>query len=134
MRRRFDGDIIFGSVASRQLHLSLYAPWQFKSYTDEKGFWFDWRRLANPVRWWRTIFRRENWEFWMRWWKHINHRCYCQNENDFAFDGHIVVAGWGLVWWYSRYTGEVPCTCDKIIAEMFPDEDEECETASESAQ
>lgn len=113
-------DFTFGQISGRQLTLRLFAPGQFKRWT-EAGCRFSPWRLLNPLAWVRAIFRgRYDW-----WWIHRpndNHRCYCQVGT--LLDFSLVVASWGVVVFYSNYTGDVPCVCDKVFAEIFGDEDE----------
>jgi hypothetical protein len=34
----------------------------------------------------------------------------------------LVLAGFGVVWFYSHYTGEIPCWCDKALADIEEEE------------
>ena len=47
-----------------------------------------------------------------------NGRCYCPGMG-WHHDLKIVLFGYGVIVWVSRYTGEVPCECDKMIAEIW---------------
>lgn len=107
----------WGSVDGRQLSFNLHVPWRMKSYDRE----WSWRKAANPLNWWRTVRDKYEWAFWWTFQRGSNHRCYCREG--VLFDGRMVVAGFGLNWWYQNYTGPVPCVCDEVIAELFPSED-----------
>tara|TARA_R100000093_G_scaffold64824_1_gene35780 strand:+ start:300 stop:638 length:339 start_codon:yes stop_codon:yes gene_type:complete len=83
----------FGRIDKRELCLRWIVPLRFCEWSSES---YDWRLS------WK---RRQG-----------NHRCYCQEG--MMFDGNILLAGWGLTWFYSNYTGEIPCWCDKAIEEL----------------
>lgn len=85
--------------------------------------------------WWGSSNKRQVmlrvWTFNPRWWSHwnrpwfvwhrnCNHRCYCPCGTVIDFGG--AAFGIGFIVFYSQYTGEIPCTCDKITEEMFPDQ------------
>jgi hypothetical protein len=88
----------FGRLSGRQLTLRWYAPYS----------------------WWGDAFSRWGYDF--QWVYHLNnnHRCYCAVGT--LFDGRLCIAGWGVSWFYSHFTGEVPCVCDRTMAELFPEE------------
>ena len=117
-------DYNFGRLSKRQLTLRVWPSSAFESFGND-GFHFDWRRLFNPANWWRAIRSRYNWRFW---WAHMpggNHRCYCVTDRGRMLDVSLVLAGWGFVAFYSHFGGEVPCQCDEVMAEMFPDDFDE---------
>lgn len=126
-------DINFGKLSGRQMTLRLFAPSYFERWDYDSSRYGSWNvrlspwKLLNPLAWWKSIFRgRYDW-----WWVHhpdCNHRCYCPVGA--MCDFSLVVAGWGVVVFYSYYGGEVPCHCDKVISELFPDEDDEAEFES----
>lgn len=113
-------DVIFGSVDSRELHLRYFAPLTFQVW-DQGGFRIAPLRLLNPLRWWRTATVRDNWRLELR--RHVdaNHRCYCQSGT--SIDGAVVICGFGLLFWYSNFTDDVPCPCD-IAMERLREESE----------
>lgn len=108
-------DINFGQLNDRQLTLRPIFPCEFCELAG-----FRWRlsarRLLSPRQWWRAVLNPWNWRLWVRRVRGATHRCYCRDG--WLFDGSIVVAGFGMVWFYSHYTGEVPCTCDKVMEEF----------------
>lgn len=122
---RFDNNLYFGSLSKRQLHLRWFVPYEFQDFTD-RGFALSWRKLVNPRNWLRAIFRRSHWEFWWRRHTESTHRCYC--STGWSFDGGIRIAGWSLQWFYSHFTGNVPCPCDVY----FDGEEEESEASHAS--
>ena len=108
-------DTNFGNLNSRQLTLRWLVPFSFQRWNG--GNWvFSPLRMLNPVRWWRAIRTRCNWSLWCGFYRDANHRCWCMTGS--MFDGRLCVAGWGVVWFYSHFTGEVPCPCDKAVEEM----------------
>jgi len=111
-----DGEIIFGSVYSRELCIRWHMPFQFVTWCDGT-FRFSWRRFFNPVVWWRNVFRKSSWDLWWRYYRDGSHRCYCPTGS--MFDGNVTVAGFGLGWFYSNFTGQNPCPCDMAMAETF---------------
>jgi hypothetical protein len=116
-------DTTFGRISGRQLTLRWIIPWRFEKWT-EIGREFDKWRLFNPLCWLMSLLRGD----YRVWWvvrSDCNHRCYC--PVGFLFDGSVVIAGWGVVWFYQNKTGEVPCVCVRVCEEMFCDE--ECESA-----
>lgn len=115
-------ELRFGSIDKRELCLRFFAPYCFQRFTPT-GFRFAPLRLLNPVNWWRAIGPRDNWE--LHWHRHNNatHRCWC--DEGWLFDGNIRVAGFGVVWFYHKYTGKIPCPCNEAMDEVFGDE--ECE-------
>ena len=105
----------FGSLNGRQLYLYFNVPWSMRAC--KKGqFHFSWRAALNPKNWWQAMKYRSNWALHCRRWKNTNHRCYCQCGS--MIDGRISICGFSMNWWYSRFTGTVPCPCDEMIEEM----------------
>lgn len=115
-------DFNFGHLAGRQLTIRLFAPGYFERWTEHSGIRFDPWRLINPLAWWKSIFRGR-YDFWYSHCPGHNHRCYCPVGT--MLDFSLVVAGWGFVVFYSYYGGEIPCYCDKVIAEIFGEEEDE---------
>ena len=97
------GDWNFGRLDGRQLTLRWNRP-IFLS--------LGWKSLGY---WWSVIRSRWNWELSCR--RHVGatHRCYCDTGS--MVDGRVCVAGFGVTWFYSHYTGPVPCWCDKACDE-----------------
>lgn len=114
-------DHTIGDLDNRQLLIRTYGPFQFQSFRGG-----DWRfrplLLLNPLRWIRAIMERNNWGFWVRKNPYMTHRCYCPTGS--SIDGRIVVCGFGLSFWYSRFTGGIPCACDKMIATLLEEVEE----------
>lgn len=113
-------DTNFGRLSGRQLTLRWIVPHPFRRWNDYTCEFDPWL-LFNPARWFRAIFKGD-YDFLWRYTPECNHRCYCPVGT--MFDGRIVEAGWGVFWFYSHYTGEVPCWCDKAIAKMNGEEAE----------
>ncbi len=114
-------DTNFGSLSGRQLTLRWIVPWSFQRWNGYQFAFTPWR-LLNPLCWVRAIVKGD-YDLWWRLHRDCNHRCYC--PVGVSFDGSIKAAGWGVIWFYSHYTGEVPCWCDKAIAAEFGGEEEE---------
>lgn len=112
----------FGSLNSRQLCLRWSAPIQFSRWTDD-GFRLSFARLFNPVRWWRAALDRWNWSFQISRHSEVTHRCYCPTGS--LIDATISVFGFRLNAFYSHYTGELPCCCDKAVQEMYAEDESE---------
>lgn len=110
-----DSDWNFGCDYSRQLTLRPVTPWAFVTW-DGKRFRFAPWRLLNPLRWFNAAKYRANWRFEWRYDPNANHRCWCPVGT--MIDGALVVCGFGFVWFYSHFTGETPCPCDKVLAEL----------------
>lgn len=87
-------ELKFGSLSNRELTVLLSTP--------------SWR-------WWRP-FSRSSWSFWWVLHRNASHRCYCPEGT--MFDGRLCVAGFNMTWYYSHYTGEMPCVCDRTIEEF----------------
>ena len=106
----------FGRIDKRELCLRWIVPLRFCEWSSESYDWrLSWRRMFKPSLWLRAVTSRYDWRLsWKR--RQGNHRCYCQEG--MMFDGNILLAGWGLTWFYSNYTGEIPCWCDKAIEEL----------------
>lgn len=115
-------EVYFGRLSGRQLHLMFWVPSSMEFYENGQ-FKFSWWRLLNPSCWWRAFKCRGNWE--LSWNRHenSNHRCYRPIGN--VCDGSIAVCGFRMNWWYSNYTGENPCWCDKVMKQL--DEEDQCE-------
>lgn len=86
--------LTFGRLSGRQFDFALYAP-----------------------KTWRAMFWRSSWAFSWTLHRDVNHRCYCQCGT--MFDGRLVLAGLGVTWWYSRFTGSTPCPCDEAFNAVF---------------
>ena len=108
-------EINFGSLSGRHLSLRLRASDAFNAFTPT-GFHLSPWRLLNPQRWYYAIFRRYNWKMWWRWYSDMNHRCYCPCGR--MFDGRICLAGFSVTWFYSHFTGELPCSCDELFERL----------------
>lgn len=115
-------EIRFGNLNARELDLRFYAPLVFTRWIEGEWTVSVWK-LLNPANWYRAIFSRWNYGFSWTHHRNNNHRCYCPVGR--LFDGRICIAGFGVSWFYSRYSGEIPCTCDKVFAEMFPETEEQ---------
>ena len=113
-------DYIIGDIDKRQLHLRFFAPFAFQEWRDGT-FRFKRTGLFNPRRWVKAIFDRYGWGFRCRRFTEGNHRCYCPVGG--IIDGNVSLAGFSVLWWYSRYGGPVPCVCDQMMAELFPEEE-----------
>jgi hypothetical protein len=115
-------DTTFGSLDNRELTLRWISPFAFDRWTGRQWS-FSWREL---LRWrsWRcylkALFNRESWRVGFKRFQRSTHRCWCPDGT--MIDGECVLFGFGFIWFYSHYTGEIPCTCDKAIAELFPEE------------
>lgn len=114
--------IYFGSLDSRSLHLRFWTPHTFDDWDYDRGFYLAPLKLLNPVRWWRTIFNRWSWRFKCRRYEGAIFRCYCMTGS--GVDGCLFLAGFGVQWFYSHYTGELPCWCDKALAELEEEAEE----------
>lgn len=108
-------EINLGRLDGRQLTMRFFVPFRMQAWTGDEWRLSAWR-LANPVNWFRSIFSKWNWRASCHWCDYATHRCYCNTGN--LCDGGVTLAGWGLVWFYSHYTGDVPCTCDRVIEEL----------------
>ena len=105
-----------GNLDNRQLHIRTYGPWELRSFHG--GHWrLKPALMLNPRRWFKVIMNRDNWYSSIRRYVGSTHRCYCPTGS--SIDGRIVVCGFGLSFWYSRFTGDVPCACDEITATLF---------------
>ena len=104
----------FGNMNRRELCLRLYSPMNMRAWRG-KEWVFSWKRALDPRRWWRVAWSRFNWQFH---WKRFdgNHRCYCPEGT--MFDGRVIICGFGAVWFYSHFVGEIPCPCDEVSAEL----------------
>lgn len=107
-------DIDFGSLDRRQLTLRPFSSLAF-SRLGPNGFVLSWRELLNPLNWFHAARVRDNWRLEARYHRQCTHRCYCPTGS--SFDGSIVACGFGVVWFYSHYTGQVPCVCDVAMEE-----------------
>ena len=106
----------FGSIDGAQLCLRLSASPAFDAPSPD-GWWrFSPRKLLDWRAWKSSTFRRCNWSFWWVFHRHANHRCWCPEGT--RFDGRLCMAGFGVNWFYSRYTGELPCVCDRSSEEF----------------
>ena len=116
-----DRDINFGSLDRRQLCLRPIVPVWFRKWNGHT-FVFHWPHMLSPVRWWRTLKDKYGWQFSCHRLVGGTHRCWCGDGS--MIDGRLVMFGFGVLWFYSHYTGEVPCHCDEAIAAL---DDEEAE-------
>lgn len=89
-------DFDFGSLDRRHLKVRVFSPWY----------------------WWRPNFHHTATDFWFnpKWGPS---RCYCVEGSGLTL--RISVFGYGFVLWYSNYTGELPCSCDVVMDEIFPE-------------
>lgn len=108
-------DLQFGSSDSRHLQLRLFAPLDFSRWHGH-GFRFSVWRLFNPRNWLRAACCRDNWRCGCRVWRDCNDRCYC--PVGVSINGAIVLCGFGLMWFYSFYDGEIPCRCDRVLEDI----------------
>lgn len=111
----------FGSIDGRSLHLRWDVPWQFRRY-DGGGHRFAPWRLLDPRRWWRSVFNRHCYLWSVYGHRNCNGRCWCPVGE--ICNANIHFAGWIIQWFYSHYTGEVPCCCDRAIEAMSDKQDE----------
>lgn len=105
-------EIIFGNLDGRELTLRITVPPQMERW-DGSALVLSWRKLLIPRNWWRSALCRGNWSLWWRRFPGMTHRCWCPTGS--MFDASLRAAGWGVVIFYSRYDGDVPCECDKVI-------------------
>ena len=114
-------EIHFGDIDRRHLTLRWFVPYSFREYRwiprgvgeDVKVYGNDHLsilKIFSPRNWIRAVFRRSNWACSIMFFNASTHRCWC--DEGCACDGRIVMAGFGLVWFYSHHTGVVPCPCD----------------------
>lgn len=108
-------DIHFGSIDSRELHLRFFAPQAFYAW-DGRDFRLSVWRLLNPRRWLKAAICRCSWRIWCKRWSGMNHRCYCQTG--VMCDGTVVLCGFGMLWFYSRFDGDIPCWCDRALENL----------------
>lgn len=107
-------EYFFGDIDHRQLHLRTMTPLAMQCWNGSSWV-FSWRRLFRLASWWSAIRSRSNWQVWCRYYGSMNHRCWCCEGT--SCDGVIMLAGFGVRWFYSNYTGEVPCVCDRALSE-----------------
>ena len=113
-------DFKFGSLNKRHLHLRTYTPIELCRWNVAKQTfrfsplrllsWRAWKSLiaAHRLRTMNEISVRRN--------LGLTCRCYCPDGS--SIDCRFVLLGFGLLVWYSRYNGEIPCSCDRVIAEL----------------
>ena len=116
MPRRLGGDYVWGNVDSRELTLRPITPLQMCEWHPIRGFRFTARSLLVPRNWWKTAKDRWSWCWELRFYRDSNHRCWCAVGRRVFW--RVVVCGFGFVIFYSRFTGSVPCPCDKAIEEV----------------
>jgi hypothetical protein len=109
-------DLNLGSINGRQLCLRFFAPLALAEWRSVGGFSFSWRRFLTPSRLLRTTFTRSNWRFWAHRCNWATHRCWCSTGS--LCDGNVTIAGFGVTWFYSHFTGETPCPCDVVSTEV----------------
>jgi len=111
-----DGELQIGNHDKQHFMLRWFLPYSFCEY-DRGQFRFRWLKTLNIQNWirdrpWRHM---QSWYFWFA--RHsFSNRCYC--EVGYSFRLQITVCGFGLSFWYSNYTGPIPCICDEVIAEL----------------
>lgn len=110
----------YGSLSGRQLCLRWFTPYSFQ-YWDGSCWRFAWRSLLSWRAWRSGLREYEPFAFRMHRHAHSTHRCYCQTG--WLFDGNVRFAGFCFQWFYSHYTGPVPCPCDEAFDEMFGEEE-----------
>ena len=110
-----NNDWNFGSLDGRELTVRWIVPFHFSVWKDDA-----WRfapvTMLNPMLWWRAARGKMNWRLWWRHWHGATHRCYCDTGS--MFDCSLVLCGFGVILFYSHFTGDVPCPCDVVIEEM----------------
>lgn len=108
-------DLNFGSVNSRELTLRFWMPYEFQEWCDGVFRLAPWK-LLDPLRWFRTATYRNSWL--VECYRHTEstHRCWCPTGS--RIGGAIVICGFGVRWFYSHYTGEIPCPCDLAMDEL----------------
>ena len=114
--RLFDDDWHYGSLNGRELTLRWHVPFSFREWVNGRWY-FAPIKMLNPVRWWRAARDKWNWRMRCRRLVGATHRCYCDTGS--MIDGSLIVFGFGVTWFYSHFTGSVPCPCDEAIEEMF---------------
>lgn len=110
----------YGSLDATELHLRWILPVRFCEWQGLE-LRFSWSRAMNPLNWFRRGFCRSNWRLFAKYRRGINHRCYC--DSGALCDGCVMVGGFGLQWFWSRYDGPSPCCCDNAISEMWNADD-----------
>lgn len=120
-------DINFGSNDSRELTLRPVTPWSFMDWTGEAFHFKPWR-LFNPLAWFNAAKCRTGWRLECRRYAGSTHRCWCPDGR--CIDGAIVLCGFGFVFFYSHYWGEVPCRCDRALAELEAENEEKTTEAN----
>ena len=126
--RRFGSDWHIGDINRRHLTLRWTSSLYMQSW-GSRGFQLSYSRMLNPLAWWRAAKCRWNWRCGFVCRKEINHRCWC--PVGLLCDGSLIVCGFGVIWFYSRFDGDVPCPCDQVYDEMFGEnEGRECEEKS----
>lgn len=118
-------DYTIGSINKRELRLRWIVPWVFKvwdsHYRDATwfrgSFLFAPGRMWHPIRWWKAITQKASWSFACNRIVGATHRCYCATGS--LIDGRIILFGFGVVWFYSHFTGEIPCSCDEARGEIL---------------
>jgi len=105
-----------GSLDKRELHVHWVVPFWCEAW-DGNTFRFSWRVALWPPRW-LWLARPSRYDFRFRWdfRRNTNHRCHCCVGH--WLDGCLVAFGFGFVWWYSYFDGEIPCDCDRALAEL----------------
>lgn len=106
----------FGNLAGRHLHLRWLVPFAFEAW-DGSTWRFSWWKLLNPRRWLSAARGCGAWRAGLRRFKDRSGRCYCPDGN--SVDAELVLFGFGVLVWYSHFTGKTPCICDCVMAEHF---------------
>jgi len=107
--RDYSGDWHFGSLNKRELTIRPIVSIYFRKW-DGGLFSLSWSKLLSPVAWWKVLRDRWSWRASARYFNGATHRCYCDTGT--MFDGDLVLFGFGFLWFYSNFTGSVPCPCD----------------------
>jgi hypothetical protein len=109
----------YGSHDGRQLCLRWFVPcwfcrWEGKSFV---GRWrMDWKALLSLDNWRRAWKYETDNRFSARRYAHSTHRCYC--ATGWSYDGSMSLMGFQVQWFYSHFTGKLPCPCDEAFEEM----------------
>lgn len=112
-------DKLWGSLNSKQIHIRYWCPCYM---TDWQSGRFSWWLAMNPMNWIRTALCRNEWDLCWSFHRDCNGRCYCPVGSNLTV--RIEICGFGMILWRSIYDGPVPCVCDEVMAELFPQEAE----------
>lgn len=113
-------DKTYGSIDRRQIKIRRIKPSWFCDWDNQSYGWrISLKKLLNPHHWFKVVRNSESWSFQIRRFRGSNHRCYCSTGT--SCDGRLVLFGFGLAWFYSNFTGDLPCHCDAVIDELERD-------------